>query len=84
MIIKMYPQIKIKSCFAKALFIYAGYDVVGFENIPDTGAALIIYYHAAFPIDLYYLLANIYLEKGRVIHNVVDNFVFKIPGRMRC
>ena len=62
------------------MFNGLGYEVVGFENIPDTGPALIIYYHGAFPIDFYYLLARVYLEKGRVIRNVVDNFVFKIPG----
>ena len=55
--------------------------MIGMEKIPSKGSVLIIYYHGAFPIDLYYLIAHIYLEKGRVIRNVVDNFVFKIPGQ---
>lgn len=63
-----------------SVLYFLGYEVVGMENIPDSGSALIIYYHGAFPIDLYYLMAHVYLEKGRVIHNVVDNFVFNIPG----
>ncbi|CAK8690738.1 unnamed protein product [Clavelina lepadiformis] len=61
-------------------WIWHGYEVVGLENIPTSGPALLVYYHGAFPIDVYYLLANIYIEKGRIVHNVVDNFVFKIPG----
>nr|XP_009862213.2 transmembrane protein 68-like [Ciona intestinalis] len=61
-------------------WIWHGYEVVGMQNIPDTGPALIIYYHGAFPIDIYYLVAHIYMEKGRVMRNVMDNFAFKIPG----
>lgn len=41
---------------------------------------MIVYYHAAIPIDLYYLMATLYLEKGRTICNVMDDFAFKIPG----
>jgi len=61
-------------------YLKTGYEVFGLQNIPDAGPALIIYYHGAIPIDLYYLIAHIYLEKGRAIKNVVDNFVFKLPG----
>lgn len=50
------------------------------ENIPDDSPALIIYYHGAVPIDLYYLLAKVYLFKNRLIHTVADYFLFKIPG----
>nr|CAB3267114.1 transmembrane protein 68-like [Phallusia mammillata] len=63
--------------------IWHGYEVVGMSNIPVTGSALIIYYHGAFPIDLYYLVAHIYLERGRVVRNVMDEFALKIPGLSR-
>lgn len=50
------------------------------EKIPDTGPALIVYYHGAIPIDYYYFLANVILQKGRTCHSVGDHFLFKIPG----
>lgn len=57
-----------------------GYEVCGLENIPDDGPALIVYYHGALPIDYYYFVAKVLLERKRVIHSVVDNFLFKVPG----
>lgn len=50
------------------------------EKIPDTGPALIVYYHGAIPIDYYYFLANVIIQKGRTCHSVGDHFLFKIPG----
>lgn len=52
----------------------------GLENIPDEGPALLIYYHGAVPIDVYYFLAKIYLYKKRLIHPVADRSLFHIPG----
>ena len=62
------------------MFNVQGYEVDGLENIPITGPALLIYYHGALPVDLYYLIANLYLERGRILRNIMDNFAFKIPG----
>jgi len=50
------------------------------EKIPDEGAALIVYYHGAIPIDYYYFLASVILQKGRTCHSVADHFLFKVPG----
>jgi len=50
------------------------------ENIPETGPALIVYYHGTLPIDVYYLLAKCILYKGRMMRCVGDKFLFKIPG----
>ncbi|XP_061652583.1 transmembrane protein 68 isoform X3 [Phyllopteryx taeniolatus] len=50
------------------------------DKIPDKGAALIVYYHGAIPIDYYYFLANVIIQKGRTCHSVADHFLFKIPG----
>ncbi|XP_023019813.2 DGAT1/2-independent enzyme synthesizing storage lipids isoform X1 [Leptinotarsa decemlineata] len=61
-------------------WIWHGYEVRGLENLPDTGPALIIYYHGAIPIDLYYFIAKVIFHKNRVIHPVVDHFLFKVPG----
>lgn len=59
---------------------FPGYEIHGIEKIPDTGPALIVYYHGAIPIDYYYFLANVIIQKGRTCHSVGDHFLFKIPG----
>ena len=61
-------------------WIWHSYQVEGFENIPDEGGALIVYYHGAIPLDYYYLLAKCILHKGRLIQAVGDRFLFSIPG----
>jgi 1-acyl-sn-glycerol-3-phosphate acyltransferase len=57
-----------------------GYEVEGLENIPATGPVLIVFYHAALPIDFYYVFAKIWLYRNRRVRVVADKFVFKIPG----
>jgi len=61
-------------------WLWHGHEIEGLENIPDSGSALIVYYHGAIPIDVYYLLTSVILRKGRLIHTVGDRFLFKIPG----
>lgn len=60
--------------------IYHGYEVMGMENIPQNGAALIVYYHGAIPIDMYYLNSRMVLQKDRLIYAIGDRFLFKLPG----
>ncbi|KAH9629099.1 hypothetical protein HF086_008548, partial [Spodoptera exigua] len=38
-------------------WLWHGYDIKGLENIPD-GPFLVIYYHGALPIDMYYFIAR--------------------------
>ncbi|XP_050697194.1 transmembrane protein 68-like isoform X1 [Eriocheir sinensis] len=61
-------------------YIWHGYEVRGLENLPERGRCLIIYYHGAIPIDIYYLVARTILVKGRLIHCVGDRFLEKVPG----
>jgi len=58
-----------------------GYEIDGLENIPTSGPVLIIFYHAALPIDFYYVFAKVWLYRNRRIRVVADKFVFKIPGK---
>ncbi|KAK2191486.1 hypothetical protein NP493_49g00052 [Ridgeia piscesae] len=58
----------------------ARYEVVGFEKIPISGPALLIYYHGTIPIDLYYVMAKMIVHKDRQLRAVGDRFLFKIPG----
>ncbi|XP_072948275.1 DGAT1/2-independent enzyme synthesizing storage lipids isoform X2 [Epargyreus clarus] len=60
-------------------WLWHGYEIEGLENIPD-GPFLVIYYHGALPIDMYYFTARMLLFKRRHIHTVADRFMFKIPG----
>jgi len=69
--------------------LFLGYEVNGLENVPIDSPALLVYYHGAIPIDLYYLIARIYLIKTKLVHTVADHFLFKLPGKylikiMRC
>lgn len=61
-------------------WLWHGYEISGLENIPDDSPALIVYYHGAIPIDIYYFIAKTYLFKNRLIHTVADKFLFKVPG----
>ncbi|XP_040065982.2 transmembrane protein 68 isoform X1 [Ixodes scapularis] len=61
-------------------WIWHSYEVQGLENIPESGSALLVYYHGAIPIDYYYLLATCYLHKHRLIRAVGDRFLFMVPG----
>ena len=50
------------------------------DKLPDDGPALLIYYHGALPLDMYYILARIILCKKRRLRNVAATFLFQIPG----
>lgn len=56
--------------------IWHGYEIVGLENFPKNGPALLICYHAAMPVDLYLVSYRIYLKTGRMMHAVGDKFLF--------
>ncbi|XP_073832744.1 DGAT1/2-independent enzyme synthesizing storage lipids [Musca autumnalis] len=60
--------------------IYHGYEVIGMEHIPKDGPALIVYYHGAIPIDMYYLNSRMMLQENRLIYTIGDRFLFKLPG----
>ncbi|CAK1543614.1 unnamed protein product [Leptosia nina] len=60
-------------------WLWHGYDIRGLENIPE-GPFLVIYYHGALPIDMYYFIARMQLFKRIHVHTVADRFLFKIPG----
>lgn len=60
--------------------LYHGYEICGLEHLPKDSNGLIIYYHGAIPIDMYYFVARIYLKYDRLIYTVGDRFLFKLPG----
>ncbi|XP_060099770.1 transmembrane protein 68-like [Heteronotia binoei] len=62
--------------------IWHGYELHGLENVPD-GPALVIYYHAALPVDYIFFISRLFLQKKIFCRTVVDRFVFKLPGYRR-
>lgn len=60
--------------------LYHRFNVDGFEKIPERGGAVIVYYHAAIPIDYIYLASKLMLKRKRLIRSIVDKYVIWIPG----
>jgi len=60
--------------------IWHGYEVEGLENVPVSQPALIIYYHGAVPVDLYYTVSTLELARSQQINLVGDRFLFHVPG----
>lgn len=60
--------------------LWHGYELIGVDKLPDDGPALLIYYHGAIPLDMYYILARLLLVKKRRLRNVAATFLFQIPG----
>ena len=77
MFCKFYEQ------FSSILFNSLAHEVVGMENIPNKGPALLCMYHGTLPVDVYYLLAKLQLYKKRRLKIIVDHFLFKMPGSLQ-
>lgn len=60
--------------------IWHGHEIIGRENIPSSGPAVLLYYHGALPVDYYFLVADTYLYRDRLIQSVADKFLLKLPG----
>ena len=58
---------------------YFRYRIVGLENIPAEGPALIAMNHGAFPVDVPLLGGEIYERDGRVPRSLADRLIFKTP-----
>ena len=52
----------------------------GFDNIPVRGGAVLVYYHAAIPLDYMFLVANLILERHRLVRSIVDKYMIWMPG----
>lgn len=61
-------------------WIWYGYEVVGMENIPTDGPALVVYYHGVIPVDYYYLNSRYLIHNKRLMWTIAADFLFKTPG----
>lgn len=64
---------------ANLLRRYHDYRVVGIENIPASGSALLVHNHSFATYDVFLLGAAIYEQRGRMIRGLGDRLLFKIP-----
>lgn len=77
---------KVKARAAVALlwechgWIWHGYEIVGFENLPVDKRALVVYYHGVIPVDYYYLSSRYSIKNKRTIWTIAADFLFKSPG----
>ena len=62
--------------FVQAGRIYHQHKVIGMENIPATGRALLVVTHSLATYDISFLFAAIYEELGRLCRPLADNFFF--------
>jgi 1-acyl-sn-glycerol-3-phosphate acyltransferase len=60
--------------------IMHGYEIIGLENIPKNGPALLVIYHAAIGIDIAYVKSKIFLEQNRLPRAVADRYLFTVKG----
>lgn len=60
--------------------LYNGFEIIGEDNIPKEGPALIVFYHGLMPLDVWYFGLEYYLRHGRLIKGLGDRWLFKTPG----
>ena len=59
---------------------FFGHRISGFDKIPATGGAVLVYYHGAIPIDYMLLVCHVLLRKDRLIRSIVDRVLLWVPG----
>jgi 1-acyl-sn-glycerol-3-phosphate acyltransferase len=62
-----------------AIRLYHRHEVIGMQNIPKEGAALIVCNHSLATYDMSLLMAAIYAEQKRIVRSLIDHLFFKIP-----
>ena len=59
--------------------IWHNFEFKGLQHLPKKGGALLVGYHGALPLDVFYFLAHSLLER-RKVKVVVDRFLYNAPG----
>ena len=65
--------------FLKAARHYHQHEVVGLENVPKDGRALIVVNHSLATYDIVLLMAAMYMDGMRMPRPLIDRLFFKIP-----
>ncbi len=64
----------------QAVRLYHQHEVIGMENIPSEGPALVAVNHSFATYDILLLFAAVYLEKKRITRPLIDRLFFRVPG----
>lgn len=64
---------------AKAIRLYHRHRVVGLDNLPKRGGALLVANHSLATYDMALLIHAIYMETGRIVRPLIDKLFYKIP-----
>lgn len=59
---------------------YFRYQVVGMENLPRRGPALLVMNHGVLPFHTYLLIKEIFFRLGRLPRTLGAKFLFQVPG----
>lgn len=62
------------------LYRYHRFEILGLENVPRTGAALLVVHHSLATYDGFMLGDAIYAGTGRLPRGLGDDRIFQIPG----
>src|SRR4051812_48824777 len=59
--------------------LYHRHEVIGIENIPKQGGALLVTNHSLATYDILLLGVAIYHEHDRIVRGLIDRLFFKVP-----
>ncbi len=59
--------------------LYFRYEVIGFENIPKKGSAIIVMNHGILPLDGFMLGMEILIRLSRLPRGLTDHIIFNVP-----
>ncbi len=76
---KNYPVLKNTQSFLNLLKIYHRHEVYGMNNIPKSGAGILITNHSLATYDGFMLGLAIYEKTGRLVKGLGDRLLFKLP-----
>ena len=62
-----------------SLRLYHRHEVIGLENIPKRGKAIIAVNHSLATYDMALLIHAIFLNSGRIVRPLIDRLFFKFP-----
>ncbi|OTF83839.1 transmembrane protein 68-like protein, partial [Euroglyphus maynei] len=60
--------------------LWYDYEIIGIDNLPANGPALLVFYHGTWPCDIYFLIAELYLCKKRIMFTIVERIIYLLPG----
>ena len=64
--------------------LFYGHEILGLENLPESGKGLVINFHGSTINDVLGLFSELCLSRNRHLRIVVDKLWFVVPGLQRA